>query len=114
MSACCRWKEKENAEKTWENFKVHLTAAHRQNNKMQVESAANSGYHAANAAVVQNEYQMAEATIDALANLVTATSTDRVVVATLTEAKSSLAKQLEHRSNELKDSKALLKRKGQS
>jgi hypothetical protein len=61
---------------------------------------------------------MAEATIGALANLATATVNDRGVVATLTEANSRLAKQLEDRSNELKDIKALLKneradRKGQ-
>jgi hypothetical protein len=53
---------------------------------------------------------MAEATIDALENLATVTATDRGVVATLTEANSRLAKQLEDRSNELKDSKALLKK----
>jgi hypothetical protein len=37
--------------------------------------------------VGQTEYQMAEATIGALANLATATANDRVVVATLTEVK---------------------------
>jgi hypothetical protein len=61
---------------------------------------------------------MAEATIGALANLATATSTDRGIVATLTEANSRLARQLEDRSNKLKEIKALLKkeradRKGQ-
>jgi activator of HSP90 ATPase len=112
MSACRRWNE------TWANFKVHFAAAHRQHKQMQGESAANSGYHAANAAVGKTEDQMEEATIDALANLATATATDRDVVAALTEANSRLAKQLEDRSNELKDIKALLKneradRKGQ-
>jgi hypothetical protein len=57
-------------------------------------SADNSGYHAANAAFGQTEYQMAEATIGPLANLATATATDRGVVATMTEANSRLAKQL--------------------
>jgi hypothetical protein len=57
-------------------------------------------------------------TIGALANLATTKATDRGVVATLTEANSRLAKQLENHSNELKDIKALLKkeraeRKGQ-
>jgi hypothetical protein len=72
-------------------------------------SAANSVYHAANSAVGQTEHQMEEATIGTLANLATATSTDRGVVTTLTEENSSLAKQLEDRSNKLKDIKALLK-----
>jgi hypothetical protein len=53
---------------------------------------------------------MAEATIVALANLSTATATDCSVVTTLTEANSRLAKQLEERSNELKDVSALLKK----
>jgi hypothetical protein len=76
---------------------------------MQGESAANSGYHAANAAVGQTEDQMAEAIIGPLANLATATVTDRGAVADLTEANVHLSKQLEERSNELKEVKALLK-----
>jgi hypothetical protein len=121
MSACRRWNEKDTADKTWANFKVHFAAAHRQHEQMQGGSAVNAGYHAensANSAVGQTEYQMAEATIGALANLENATATDRGVVATLTEANSRFTKQLEDRSNELKDSKSLLKkeiseRKGQ-
>jgi hypothetical protein len=61
---------------------------------MQGESAANAGYNSANAAMTQNEDQMAEATIDALANLATATAADRGVVAALIQANSRLAKQL--------------------
>jgi hypothetical protein len=53
---------------------------------------------------------MTEATIGALANLATGTATDCGVVATLTEANSRLVKQLEDRSNELKDIKAFLKK----
>jgi hypothetical protein len=110
MSACRRWNEKPNAEKTWAQFKAHLSAAHRQHKQMQGESAATSGYHSANADVGQIEDQMAEATIGALANLATATSADRGVVATLTEANVRLAKQLEDNSNELRELKALIKK----
>jgi hypothetical protein len=85
--------------------------AHRQHKQMQGESAATSGYHAANAAVDQTEDQMAEATIGALASLATATAAERGVVATLTEANARLAKQLEDNSNELRELKALLKKK---
>jgi hypothetical protein len=97
---------------------VHFAEARRQHKQMQGGSAANAGYNAANAAAGKTEDQMAEATISPLANLSTATSTDRGVVATLIEANSRLAKQLEDRSNELKDIKALFKkeiadRKGQ-
>jgi hypothetical protein len=110
MSACRRWNEKTNVEKTWAQFKTHFAAAHRDHTQLQGESAATSGYHAENAAVGQTEEQMAEATIGALANLATATAVDRGVVATLTEANALLAKQLEDKSNELRELKALIKK----
>jgi hypothetical protein len=89
---------------------VHFTAAHHQHKQMQGGSADNSGYHAENPAVGQTEDHITEATIGALTNLVTSTATNRSVVAILTEANSHLTKQLEDRSNELKDIKALLKK----
>jgi hypothetical protein len=101
MSACRRWNEKPNIEKTWSQFKAHFAAAHREHNKMQGESAATSVYHAANADVVHIEDQMAEATIGALANLATSRATDHGVIATLTEANARLAKQLEDNTSEL-------------
>jgi hypothetical protein len=45
--------------------------------------------------MTQTEDQMGEATIDALANLATATAEDRGVVAALTQEKSRLEKQLD-------------------
>jgi hypothetical protein len=108
MSACRRWNENPPTEKTWTQFKSHFAAAHRQHKQMQGESAATAGYHSVNAAVTQNEDQMAEATIGALANLATATVSDRGVVAALTQANSHLAKQLEDNSSELRELKALL------
>jgi hypothetical protein len=108
MSACSRWNEKPAAEKTWTHFKSHFSAAHRQHKQMQGESAATAGYHSDNAAMTQHEYQMAEATIGALANLTTATAADRGVVAALTQANSRLAKQLEENSSELRELKDLL------
>jgi hypothetical protein len=58
--------------------------------------------------MTQNEDQMAEATIGALANLATATAVDRGVVAALTQANSRLVKQLEETSSELRELKSLL------
>jgi hypothetical protein len=84
MSACHRWNEKHTIGQTWNQFKPNFAAAHRQHKQMQVESAATAGYHSANAAVAQNEYQMTEAAIGSLANLVTAAAVDRGVVAALT------------------------------
>jgi hypothetical protein len=108
MIACRRWNEKPTAEKIWTHFKSHFAAAHHQHKQMQGESAATAGYHSANAAVTQNEDQMAEATIGALSNLATSTAADRGVVEALTQANSHLAKQLEENSSELREVKALL------
>jgi hypothetical protein len=108
MSACRCWNEKPAAEKIWTQFKSHFAATHCQHKQMQGESAATPRYHSANAAVTQNEYQMAESTIGALANLATATAGERGVVAALTQANSCLAKQLEDNSFELRELKTLL------
>jgi hypothetical protein len=69
MSACRRSNKKPSHEKTWTHFKSHFAAAHRQHKQMQGESAATAGYHSAKAAMTQNEDQIAESTIGALANL---------------------------------------------
>jgi hypothetical protein len=98
MSACRRWNEKATVEKTWTHFKSHFAATRRQHKQMQGESAVTAGYHSENSAVAHNEDQMAEATIGSLANLATATATDRGVVAALTQANSRLTKQLEDNS----------------
>jgi hypothetical protein len=56
MSACRRWNEKPHAKETWTPFKTHFAAAaHRQHKQIQGESAAMSGYHAANTDVGQTE-----------------------------------------------------------
>jgi hypothetical protein len=107
MSACRRWNEKAAADKTWTHFKSHFADAHRQHKQMQGETAAHVGFHSANTAMTQNEDQMAEATIGALANLATATAADRCVVAALTQANSRLVKQLEEANSELRELKDL-------
>jgi hypothetical protein len=99
MSACRRYNEKTNVEKTWAQFKIYFAAAHRQHKQMQGESASTSGYHTENTDVGQTEEQMDESTIVAFINLATATAADRGVVATLTEANARLTKQLEDNSN---------------
>jgi hypothetical protein len=111
MSAYRRWNEKHHIETTWTQFKSHFAAAHCQHKQMQGESAATDGYHSVNAAVGHTEDQLAEATIGALSNLATATDADRGVVATLTEANARLVKHLEDISNELRELKALIRKK---
>jgi hypothetical protein len=95
MSACRRWNKKLATEKTWTHFKSHFAAAHCQHKQMQAETAAHAGFHAANAAMTQDEDHMDEATIGALANMATATAADRGVVSALAQANSRLVKQLE-------------------
>jgi hypothetical protein len=111
MSACRWWNEKHAIWKTWTQFKSHFAATHRQHKQMQGESASTACYNSANTAVSHNEDQMAEATIGSLANLATATAVDLGVVAALTQANARLAKQLEDNSNELRELKALFKKK---
>jgi hypothetical protein len=84
MSACHRWNEKLATDKIWTNFKTHFAAAYLQHKQIQSGSAATSGYHAANAAVVKTEDQMSDATIWVLANLATPTAAGRGVVTILT------------------------------
>jgi hypothetical protein len=51
VSACRRWNEKPNIEKTLSQLKAHLSAEHLQHKQIKGESAASSGYHAENADV---------------------------------------------------------------
>jgi hypothetical protein len=107
MGACRRWNEKPAAGKTWTHFKSLFAAAHRQHKQMKGETAAHVGFHSANATMTQTEDYMDEATIGALANLVTATTADRGVVVALTQANARLVKQLEETSSELRELRAL-------
>jgi hypothetical protein len=59
----------------------------------------------------QPDEDLAEAAIDAFASLASATAVDRAIVASLTEANTRLAKQLEESAQALKEFKALLKKK---
>jgi hypothetical protein len=56
----------------------------------------------ANAVVAQPEDKLAEAALDAFANLATATVVDHGIVETLTDANSHLAKKLEESAQALK------------
>jgi hypothetical protein len=100
-SACCRWDEKVEEKKTWNNFKIHFAAAYRQHRQMQNEAVGAQGY--VNDAVDQSEDDLAEQALGAFANLATATDVDRRVVAQLTETNSHLAKQLKDNATALKE-----------
>jgi hypothetical protein len=75
-SVFCRWDEKLEADKTWNNFKIHVAAAYSQHIQMQGETVGGRGY--ANAAVTQTgEEDLAEQALGAFVNLETATAVDR-------------------------------------
>jgi hypothetical protein len=99
-SACRRWDGKIEADKTWNNFKIHFAAAYRQHRQMKGENVGAQGY--ANADVAQPEDVLAEQALGVFANLATATAVDRGVVAQLSEANSRLDKQLEDNATALK------------
>jgi hypothetical protein len=91
-SACRRWDEKLEGDKTWNTLKIHFAAAYRQHRKMQGETSGAQAY--TSAAVTQaSEDDLAEQALGAFTKLATATAVDRNVVAQLMEANSLLAKQ---------------------
>jgi hypothetical protein len=57
-SACRRWDEKIETDKTWNNFKINFAAAYRQYRQVQGETVEAQGY--ANAAVDQPEDDVAD------------------------------------------------------
>jgi hypothetical protein len=83
-SDCCRRDEKGEADKTWNNFKIHFAAAYRQHRQMQGETVVAQGY--ANATVAQSEDDLGEQALGAFTNLATVTAVDRGLVTQLTEA----------------------------
>ena len=69
---CKYWRQKADADKTWENFKIHFNEAHQQQ-RIQQATMQTAGYHKANQAMQHFPY---EETATALANLATATAAD--------------------------------------
>jgi hypothetical protein len=84
---CNIWKRHDAAYKTWDQFKIDFAHSHREFCDARGTTAGSTNYQANNA-VYQDE------TIEAIANLATATSHDRQAVATLTTTNSALTKEL--------------------
>jgi hypothetical protein len=87
---CKVWKRHTAAYKTWDQFKLDFAESHREYRDARGTTAGATNYHAnhANNAVYQED------TIEAIANLATATSHDRQAVSTLTATNSALTKEL--------------------
>jgi hypothetical protein len=92
--ACRAWKSRAIAAKTWAKFKIDFATAHREF-RLTNQTAQQSGFHSAYMMIEQGRDDLMQETAEAIAQLVTATASDRGTVATLTTTNDKLANQLE-------------------
>jgi hypothetical protein len=92
--ACCAWQARTVADKTWMQFKLDFAAAHREFH-LTNQTAQQSGFHSANMMIKQGCGEEMQCTVDAIAQLATATALDRGRAATLTATNAKLSSQLE-------------------
>jgi hypothetical protein len=92
---CKIWRRRTTVEKTWTEFKRVFTLAH-QELRESTHTSKGSGFHSANNAVTQDDFNhdIQQETVDAIANLATATASDRATVASLTATNSRLTLEL--------------------
>jgi hypothetical protein len=81
-------------EKTWQQFKIDFATAHCEF-RLANQTAHQSGFHSANKMIEHGQEETMQDTIDAIAQLATATVSDNGTVATLTATNAKLATQLE-------------------
>jgi hypothetical protein len=92
--ACRAWQSRAIAGKTWAQFKLNFDTANCEF-RLTNQTARQSGFHSANMMIEQERYESMQDTVDAIAQLATATASDRGTVATLTTINAKLATQLE-------------------
>jgi hypothetical protein len=111
--ACRTWQSRAIARKTWAQFKIDFAKAHREF-QLTNQTAQQSGFHGANMMIEQGRDESMQDTAEAIAQLATATASDRGTVATLTTTNAKLATQLEAAHElmaQLKNKTATLKNK---
>jgi hypothetical protein len=111
--ACRAWQSRAIAGKAWAQFKLDFTTAHREF-RLTSQTAQQSGFHSANMMIEQGRDTSMQDTVYAIAQLATATASDRGTVATLTTTNAKLATQLEAAHTliaQLKNETATLKNK---
>jgi hypothetical protein len=111
--ACRAWQSRAIAGKTWAQFKLIFSTAHREF-RLTKQTAQQSGSHSANMMIEQGREETMQDTVNAIAQLATATVSDRGTVATLTSTNAKLATQLkaaQAQIAQLKDEIAALKNK---
>jgi hypothetical protein len=92
--ACQVWQSRAISEKKLAQFKLDLATAHREF-RLTNQTAHQSGFHSANMMIEQGRGESMQGTVDAIAQLATATASDSGTVATLTTTNAKLATQLE-------------------
>jgi hypothetical protein len=92
--ACRTWQSRAVAAKTWAQFKIDFATAHREF-RLTNQTAQQSGFHSANMMIEQGRDDSMQETAEAIAQLATATASDRGMVSTLTTTNAKLANQLE-------------------
>lgn len=108
---CKLWDRRQEAEKTWQNFQAHFLEAQRLLGR-QRRTTQQAGFHGANA-ITNSEADKHNQTAEALANLATATASDRQAFQVLVETNQKLTEtnqKLMDRVSELKDELAALKK----
>jgi hypothetical protein len=88
------WQSRAIAAKTWAQFKIDFATTHPEF-RLANQTAQQSGFHSANMMIEQGRDDSMQQTAEAIAQLDTATSSDRGTVATLTTINAKLANQLE-------------------
>jgi hypothetical protein len=92
--ACRAWQSRAIATKTWAKFKLDFSTTHREF-RLTNQTAEQSGFHSANMMIEQSRDVSMHDTGEAIAQLATATASDRSTVVTLTTTNAKLATQLE-------------------
>jgi hypothetical protein len=92
--ACRAWQSRAIAGKTWAQFKLDFDTAYREFH-LTNQTAHQSGFHSANMMIKQGRKDTMQDTVNAIAQLATATASDHGTVATLTTTNAKLDTQLE-------------------
>jgi hypothetical protein len=92
--ACRAWQSRATAAKTWAQFKIDFATSYREF-CLTNQTAHQSGFHSANMMIEQDRDDSMQETEEEIAQLSTATESDRGTVATLTTTNDKLSNQLE-------------------
>jgi hypothetical protein len=92
--ACRAWQSRAITAKTWAQFKIDFSTAHREF-RLTNQTAQQSGFHSASMMIEQGRDELMQETAEEISQLARATASDRGTVATLTTTNAKLANQLE-------------------